>query len=257
VRSVNRAAAAFREHKVSSAALYKESLTYRAGSCEVLCGDSRKLRSIKDESVDIVLTDPPYLDYIAYSELGHFFTSWLAKFKLVDARHVERFPVGQLAALSRSNQDSEKFAKELTKVFHELSRVLKTDGRLVFTYQNLDGQGWTAIGHALAQSGFKPVSVFPLYGENASRLHKRTQSISWDCVMVCIPTASPISWKLKEIDVEKGLKFSQQWAEKIESAGLPFGDGDQKNLVHAGTIFSALERMSGGRRLTPLINRVQ
>ncbi len=40
------------------------------------CSDSRKLDFIPDESVDMVLTDPPYGANVMYSELIDFFHVW-------------------------------------------------------------------------------------------------------------------------------------------------------------------------------------
>lgn len=61
--------------------------------------------SVDDESIDLVLTDPPYLDYIAYSELGHFFAPWMHRFGLIDGNSVARFPKGQLAAVNKSKEE--------------------------------------------------------------------------------------------------------------------------------------------------------
>ena len=46
-------------------------------------GDSRELAAVRDQSVDLILTDPPYCGNIAYSELSDFFLPWLQQFGLV------------------------------------------------------------------------------------------------------------------------------------------------------------------------------
>ena len=43
----------------------------------VLNGDSSSL-ALPDASVDAVITDPPYFDFVHYSELSDFFFAWLA-----------------------------------------------------------------------------------------------------------------------------------------------------------------------------------
>ena len=47
----------------------------RPGSLYMACGDSANT-DIPDESVDLVVTDPPFLDNVHYSELADFFHVW-------------------------------------------------------------------------------------------------------------------------------------------------------------------------------------
>lgn len=242
VRSVQRAAKAFGTHRISSSALYDQPLVYHSGRSDVACHDSTSMPAVEDGSIDLVLTDPPYLDYIAYSELGHFFAPWMHRFGLIDGACVGRFPSGQLAAATKTKEDAGRFTRQLSLIFEEISRKMKPDGRFVFTYQNLDGRGWRSIGVALARAGFQPVSAFPLYGENGSRLHRRKNSISWDCVVVC-EKSNPIRYfRLKHSDRQVGAAFAEKWKSRLELAELPFGDGDAKNLEWAGQILSALRR---------------
>ena len=247
IRSVRLARAAFKEHRVASSVLYEEPMVYRMGRSDIACRDSRSMPSVDDGSIDLVLTDPPYLDYIAYSELGHFFASWMHRFGLIDGNSVERFPSAQLAAPSKTKDDAERFTRHLRQIFEELRRKMKPDGRFVFTYQNLDGRGWKAVGTALARAGFQPVSAFPLYGENGSRLHKRGNSISWDCVVVCTKADSVRYFRKTKGDCDQGVSFALSWKKRLEAAELPFGEGDVANLTWAGEILCALCRRQGSK----------
>ena len=66
--------------------------------------DSRDLSHIKSNSVDVVLTDPPYLDNIAYSELSDFFIPWMKHFGLFQARRQPaRGCAGALLRLATGN----------------------------------------------------------------------------------------------------------------------------------------------------------
>ncbi len=63
-------------------------------SAEIFHSNSRDLRCrLDDESVDLILTDPPYLDNVAYSELSDFFLPWLQLLGLaaVDGEEVAGF----------------------------------------------------------------------------------------------------------------------------------------------------------------------
>ena len=255
IRSIQRACAAFKEHRIASSVLYDEPMAYHTGRSEIACRDSRSMPSVDDGSIDLVLTDPPYLDYIAYSELGHFFAPWMHRFGLIDGNSVDCFPSGQLAAPANTKDHAERFIRHLGQIFEELRRKMKPDGRFVFTYQNLDGRGWKAVGKALARAGFQPVSTFPLYGENSSRLHKRGNSISWDCVVVCEKSEPIRHFRTSRDDRDKGASFSLGWKNRLESAQLPFSNGDFANLAWAGEVFSALRRRRPNDSQTCFINQ--
>ena len=64
------------------------------------CGDARRLEKVEDESVDLVVTHPPYLNIIEYGK-----------------KHVD----GDLSAISNLT----KFCDEIEKVARECYRVLK------------------------------------------------------------------------------------------------------------------------------------
>ena len=53
------------------------SMATHATSALLLNGDSASL-PIPDESIDAVITDPPYFDFVHYSELSDFFFAWLS-----------------------------------------------------------------------------------------------------------------------------------------------------------------------------------
>ena len=92
---------------------------HRRGAWDIRCKDANDLSHIPAGSVDLVLTDPPYFDYIAYSELGHFFVPWMVRLGLLDARHLAAFPAGQLAS-SLGHEEAERiFAEALAARLRE------------------------------------------------------------------------------------------------------------------------------------------
>ena len=236
VRAVVRAAEALK-HPVEPTprGLVKTVTDAKPGKSWVLCGDARHLRSVQSESIDLVLTDPPYFDYISYSELGHFFAPWFARFDLITAKQAKSFPRGQLAPARRSLDAEKKFAKNLVAAFKQIRRVCRPDGRVVFTYQNLDGLGWRAIGQALASAGIIPIMTFPLLGDSSASLHKRAHSISWDSVLVCRPGKPILGFSLGQAATKAGQREASRWAAKLRSSNLQLTDGDQANIAHAAT----------------------
>jgi putative DNA methylase len=135
VRAVARASEALRNPVEPNPKGYpKRVRDFQPGFSDITRGDARHLSHIPTGSVDFVLTDPPYFDYIAYSELGHFFTPWFIRFGLVKAPHARGFPAGQLAPSARSLEAERRFARRLAAAFKEMRRVCRRDGRIVYLY---------------------------------------------------------------------------------------------------------------------------
>ena len=219
---------------------------------EIVCGDARRMNHIQSHSIDLVLTDPPYFDYIAYSELGHFFTPWFGRFRLIRSLRREGFPKGQLATGSRSINAERRFAHRLHSVFQEIRRTCKPHGRIVFTYQNLDGRGWQALAQAMARSGIIPIQTLPLYGDSSAGLHKRVRSISWDAVMVCrIGTPLP-KLEINPDALGIGAKAAQEWSDMLSAEKLYLTEGDSINISHAASIVAAFAAQARGSEFSLL-----
>ena len=148
----------------------------------VINGDSRHRPEIADASADIILTDPPYLDNIDYSELSDFFVPWLAATgQIVDPGGPS---VQSLAAKSRTGDSVTRFRDGLAACFAEGARILRPDGRMVFTFQHQSDGAWAALGDALVHSELDVVNVFPLRGDSDMSPHRHDGSTTWDAVFV-------------------------------------------------------------------------
>jgi len=240
VRAIVRAAASLRQSSEPTMQGRLRTVPPRQASAwDVRCGDARHLAHIADETVDIVLTDPPYFDYIAYSELGHFYVPWLVRFGLIDAAYLDRFPTGQLASPSRDETAAAVFAENLTEAFREIARVCRPDARIIFTYQNFDGRGWAALTRAMAQAGIIPFQAFPLFGDSTVSLHKHTNSISWDCVLVCKRDRPIYLTDIGADAQEKGRSFATTWVKRLCKQGHLLSAGDETNIAHVGSVIAA------------------
>jgi putative DNA methylase len=176
---------------------------------------------------------------------------WLVRFGLIDTAYLNRFPAGQLASPSRDNTAAAVFAENLTEAFREIARVCRPDARIVFTYQNLDGRGWTALASAMAQAGVIPFQAFPLFGDSSVSLHKHTNSISWDCVLVCKRGRSVHLTEINAKAKEKGQSFATTWVKRLRMQGHVLLAGDVANIAHVGAViatFAALQAASNTYR---------
>lgn len=154
--------------------------------CKALlfCGDSSHL-DLPDQSVDVVVTDPPYFDFVHYSELADFFYAWQRsglrqtynEFNAETTRHPREV----------QQKDAERFSKALTAVFIECKRVLKTEGLLIFSFHHSRIAGWEAVGKAILDAGLRVVAAHPVKAEmsGASPKSQTDAPINFDAILVC------------------------------------------------------------------------
>lgn len=128
----------------------------------------------EDESVDYVITDPPYYDNVQYSELSDYFYVWLRECLHEDYEEFqpELVPKArEIVANNSANKDEEFFVESLANVFSECNRVLKQDGEMVFTYHHNENEAWSVILEALIRSGFTITGAYPVQSEMPNNPH--------------------------------------------------------------------------------------
>ncbi|WP_052890171.1 hypothetical protein [Thermogemmatispora carboxidivorans] len=150
----------------------------------VLCTDSAQV-PLPDGSVDAIITDPPYFDFVHYSELADFFYAWLRP--ALQERYPEFAPETTRSPYEVQQRQAEAFSAALCRVFRECRRVLKAEGLLVFSFHHSRTEGWAAVGEALLQAGLAIAAVHPIKAELALATPKsQTRSpINYDAILVC------------------------------------------------------------------------
>lgn len=111
---------------------------------------------LSNESIDAVITDPPYGSNVQYGELCHYWLVWLQKdldlkgkiFNLEDEILVNR------KKTTKNYKDYHKYYLDLLSVYSESFRVLKEGGVLVFTFNNKDLRAWYSVVKAAIKAGF-------------------------------------------------------------------------------------------------------
>lgn len=158
------------------------------GNSLILNGDSANL-PIPDESVDFVVTDPPYFDFIHYSELSDFFYAWLGPL----LKDTYSFFGGDTSRRDNEVQqtDARAFSMLLGGVFKESNRVLKPNGRLAFSFHHSRVEGWIAIYNAIKSAGLFVIDTFPIHAELMASTPKNSAKdpISLDAIIICGKTA--------------------------------------------------------------------
>jgi len=147
------------------------------------CGDSAST-DLPKQSVDVVLTDPPFFDNVHYSQLADFFHVW--------QRHILGGEGVRAKDTSRSerevqNADEDDFTDRLAAVLREAHRVLKDDGLLAFTYHHSRPEGWRCVLRALMNAEFGITAAHPIKAEMSVAMpkHQAKEPIDLDIILVC------------------------------------------------------------------------
>lgn len=202
----------------------------------IYCGDSAHI-NLPDNSIDMVVTDPPFFDNVNYSELADFFYVWLRNMDIgIKNSNME----STRRAGEVQDNNSYKFSAKLKDVFTECNRLLKADGKLIFTYHHSRTDGWTSVYNAICGAGYIITQVLPIKAEMAVSVAIMSSKtpINYDLVFVCRKTSQYQQLKLpvnSRDDYEKII-------EKIEHGKIKFSDGD-KMILKYGLALKQLSEM--------------
>lgn len=164
-----------------------EDLKHTPKGALLLCGDSSDLSAVPKDAADFVITDPPYFDSIHYSELSNFFYVWLKSLGAAPHFSSDNVPTGQEAVGNTGMDKGEaEYTHLLSAVFKACKRVLKPEGKLIFTFHHTKWRVWWAVHRAVSESGFRVADTFPVMSEYKVSPHIRNkQSLDMDLVLVC------------------------------------------------------------------------
>lgn len=155
----------------------------------LLALDSRTLRDLPPESIDHVITDPPYAGNVNYAELTDFYYVWLNAMlgQVVSAFAPEQTPkLNEIIVNPVRGRTFADFENDLANAFSECHRVLKPEGVLAFTYHHSAIEAWDALLRAVISSGFEIQAVYPVQSDAETSTHlAETSGISYDLVHVC------------------------------------------------------------------------
>jgi len=145
--------------------------------------------SLPPNSLDAVLTDPPYFGNVQYAELMDFCYVWLRRlmgknedtFKLTSTRHPD-----ELTGNVTMERGLDHFTQGLSNVFQRMAAALKPGAPFVFTYHHNKLDAYYPIAVALLDAGLTCSSSIPCPAEMGASIHiNGTASSIIDTVFVC------------------------------------------------------------------------
>jgi putative DNA methylase len=207
----------------------------------LLNGDSGRL-PIPDFSVDAVVTDPPYFDFIHYSELSDFFYAWLSV-----GLH-NQYTYFQKGNSSDNNEVQDKnvnsFSTKIGKIFSECFRVLKEEGLMCFSYHHSTIDGWLAIYKAITIAKFDIVASHPVKAEMdvASPKTSTKNPINIDAILVCKKEEKQ---EITSDIIDDIIAKYEKYILRFESVGRNLSDADRFVILCSQTLVQAsIRRLS-------------
>jgi putative DNA methylase len=123
---------------------------------------------------DICIFDPPYFDYIAYSELSEFYRAWLKE------------PVlGGHPLLPAAQDPVGTFGRALGVCMSNAVKRLRPGRVLAFTYHSANEPAWEAVGVALDMANLLVTGLWPVRNDGHMGHHTHEGNCEWDVVVVC------------------------------------------------------------------------
>jgi len=187
------------------------------------------LSFIPDNSVDAIITDPPYCDNVMYAELADFFYVWL-RLALKDRYacfEPELSPKArEIVKNEAQDKDDDFFFRALTRAFAECHRVLRDDGLFVFTFHHAQTWAWKSVLKAILDAGFYVTSVYPIHSEMRTSTHIMEGGIAYDIPFVCrkrLEESRPTSWESLKDEI---YFAAQESVERLKSSRRELSDAD-------------------------------
>jgi adenine-specific DNA methylase len=218
-----------------------------------------------DDSAQVLCTDPPYYDAIAYGDLSDFFYVWLRR--ILGDVHPSLFLQSltnkdeEIVQLSKrypgrySHKTKEFFESLMTKALRESRRVVQPSGIGIVVFAHKSTSGWEAMLQSLIEAGWIVTGSWTIDTERGGRLNSNeAASLASSVHIVCRPRENPDgSLRTDEVgdwrDILVALpKRIHEWMPRLREEGIVGADAIFACLGPALEIFSRyskVEKASG------------
>jgi len=184
---------------------------YDPKTIQIDAASADSLYHIPDNSVDVIVTDPPYYGTIQYAEISDFFYVWMKRTlgdifpdlfysELTDK---DREAVANPSRFRNMGASPDELAKQdyeakMALAFSEYYRVLRDDGVMTVQFNHKESGAWDVLTKSLIDAGFEITASWAVSTESPQNLHQaQKNSVSSTVLLVCRkrdPNAAQAWW---------------------------------------------------------------
>jgi len=179
-----------------SAGDWSESITHVAAVVDSCAGISLPASVVRgsasayqfpENTIDAVVTDPPYYDNVDYAKLSDFFYVWLKR--CIGHLYPIHFAAGGTPKKQEAVADPVRYGGSRQEARHGYESMiadsftrayyaLKQGGELVVVYAHKTTLGWATLVDALRRAGFQVTEAWPIDTEMTGGMRVETASLS-------------------------------------------------------------------------------
>lgn len=166
------------------------------------------MSAVDDNSVDLVVNDPPYYNNVMYAELADYFYVWQKRSlrDLYPDLFSRYLTDKQSEAVANPHRDGSaaqakaSYEQLMREMYAECHRVTKPDGRMVLMFTHKSQDGWETLTKALIDSGWSITATYPVESEFGKSMHIANNAASESSIFIVCrkrtdSQSEPALWK--------------------------------------------------------------
>lgn len=147
----------------------------------IINNSAASLVEISDQSIDVVVMDPPYYNNVQYAELSDYFYVWQKRtigdlYPPLFRRRLTNKSDEAVANPARDGGKEESkrvYERMMGDIFRECRRVLKEDGLMTLMFTHKEQEAWETLTRSLIDAGWEITSSFPVESEGENSMHQK------------------------------------------------------------------------------------
>ncbi len=129
---------------------------HHRGSASIILTQSSDSLPLEDQSIDVIITDPPYGSNVCYAELSNLWAIWIKdRLGIVDLIDNRKEAIIDRRGGFPCAKDDKHYRDMIYRIFCECYRVLRKNRWMVMTFHNKEFHVWNTLHLAAHDAGFR------------------------------------------------------------------------------------------------------